>query len=124
MYQVGQAVIITFNLETQMVFVYQETIGEYIRTSGLINPNDSATVLTVSTRSATEAEILAEAVNHGWKYHNVINIDSPTKDVYLQRTYSNEPWKIGHVSFVNDYSIFGQECITAHRLITALNLAK
>lgn len=116
--------MITFNLETQIVFVYQETMGEYIKTSGLVNSNDSATVLTVSTRPATEAEILSEAVKHGWTAHNIININSPSSDVYLQRDYANSPWKISHAGFVEDYSIFGQECIIAHRLIKALNLAK
>lgn len=116
MYKVGQAVI----LENDSLL--------FAKLSGFENILGQDCVMSDSayyySRPATEAEILDQAVKHGWTAHNIINIDSPSADVYLQRDYANSPWKISHAGFIEDYSVFGQECITAHRLITALNLAK
>ena len=123
-YQVGQAVIIRWDKNTEYIGTFESQKGDTIHTGGLFNANDRGVCNTESVRPATEAEILAEAVKHGWTAHNIINIDSPSADVYLQRDYANSPWKISHANFVENYSVFGQECITAHRLITALNLAK
>jgi hypothetical protein len=118
MYQVGQAVI----YDTP----YKRNCLAFSLSDATLCSLDTEKIegQIFNERPATEAEILAEAVKHGWTAHNIINIDSPSADVYLQRDYANSPWKISHAGFVEDYSIFGQECITAHRLITALNLAK
>jgi hypothetical protein len=124
-YQVGQAAISKNN--GLLYFIHRIDVGgsfnyNYLTTiDGIVLP---VLCYDYEIRTATEAEILEQAVKHGWTVHNIININSPSADVYLERDYANSPWRISHAGFVEDYSIFGQECIAAHRLITALNLTK
>ena len=124
-YQVGQAVIIRWDKNTEYIGTFESQKGATIHTGGLFNANDSGLCNTESVRPATEAEILAEAVKHGWIKDKNGNYDHKTKAVWIffhpdlkRYVINSDPYE------VEDYSIFGQECITAHRLITALNLAK
>ena len=116
-YKIGQAVIydtpyerncLGFSLSGATLWTLE---GEEIETP-IYNP-----------RPATEAEILAEIQKHGWATSNILNIDSPSTDVYLQRARQDYKWKIQHSCYVENYEIFGNECLVAYRIITALNLA-
>jgi hypothetical protein len=120
-YQVGQAVIIS---NTYLVLVnYKHSQGLY-GFKPLLGNNETFDKHESSFRPATEAEILAEIQKHGWAFPNILNIDSPSTNVYLQRTRKDYNWQIHHVSHVENYEIFGNECLVAHTIITALNLAK
>ena len=118
-YQVGQAVMDEFK---NLAFVKKQS--EYkidvINIAGhnhWFHPKD--------TRPSTEAEILAEAVKHGWNNKAGDTwFNSPSKKVSITESFNKTKWDIVHSSNVEDYYAFGQECITAHRLITALNLVK
>lgn len=123
-YQVGQAVIFNDgNTDKAIGFIKAEYLviyelyyldGDTIdRTKHLVK------------RPATEAEILAEAQKNGWKLDTYDNYNSPSEDVYFYWHGVLEKYKISaNDQQTEDYSVFGNECITAHRLITALNLAK
>lgn len=122
MYQVGQAVI--DNTDPNRLYVYDNKQGNWI--GGLLSSVN--TVLRkddVNFRPVTEAEILAEAVKHGWERR---------QGTYYSATFvkiiktNNGKWVLGRhmMSLPVEKTLkqFGQECITAHQLITALNLAK
>jgi hypothetical protein len=122
-YKIGQAVMITFSLAKEMLFIYQENKDPYVKCTGLIYPNDSATVLIQSTRPATEAEILAEIQKHGWKQKTSKWLyASPSGQLELM---NNDSWQpIIHRSPLHDqFEFFGNECIQAARISKALNLA-
>jgi hypothetical protein len=119
-YKIGQAVIISNN--DLSVVNSNQPKGMYgvktlIRNTIIFDKHES------EIRPATEAEILAEIQKHGWATSNILNIDSPSTDVYLQRTRQDYNWQIHHSSYVENYEIFGNECLVACRIITALNLA-
>jgi hypothetical protein len=115
-YQVGQAVI----LENDSLL--------FAKLGGFENILGQDCVMSDSayhySRPATEAEILAEAVKHGWKQTNSKWLYvSPSGQLELM---DNDGWTpvIKRQPLSDQFGFFGQECITAHRLITALNLAK
>jgi hypothetical protein len=120
-YQVGQAVIISNN--DLSVVNSNQPKGMYgvktlIRNTIIFDKHES------EIRPATEDEILAEIQKHGWGLANILNIDSPSTNVYLQRPRQDYSWQVHHVSYVENYEIFGNECLVACRISKALNLAK
>jgi hypothetical protein len=120
-YQVGQAVIIS---DAYLALVnYKHSQGLY-NFKPLLDNNETFDKHESSFRPATEAEILAEIQKHGWATSNILNIDSPSTDVYLQRARQDYNWQIHHSSYVENYDIFGNECLVAARISKALNLAK
>lgn len=118
MYQIGQAVI----TNDKLWFIthisgtgdmdLQNMAGQYLLVSEL------------TIRPATEAEILAEAAKHGWVQDEWRVIDSPNK--YLSLVKVSEKWIRNSILTPSDdnLAIFGNECIVADRLITALKLTK
>ena len=121
-YQVGQAVIIRWDKNTEYIGTFESQKGATIHTGGLFNANDSGLCNTESVRPATEAEILAEAVKHGWEL-DVFNHLRSKHGIWIAKT---DYWFINggvDITSVKDLEKYGQECITAHRLITALYLA-
>ena len=85
-YQVGQAVIIRWDKNTEYIGTFESQKGDTIHTGGLFNANDSGFCNAKSVRPATEAEILEQAVKHGWEkqeYGVAIRIDSPSKELYF-----------------------------------------
>jgi len=124
MYQVGQAVIIRWDKKTEYIGTFESQKGDTIHTGGLFNANDSGFCNIESVRPATEAEILEQAVKHRWKETNSKWLyTSPSGQLEL---IDNDGWTplIKRQPLSDQFGFFGQECITAHRLITALNLAK
>ena len=137
MYQVGQAVIIyidsadngLFRLFMQhgncnlIVFITGiesggMLISDFIGITGYIGN------VTQIKHTATEAEILAEAVEHGWKKTNSKWLyTSPSGQLEIM---DNDGWTpvIKRQPLSDQFGFFGQECITAHRFVTALNLVK
>ena len=115
MYKTGQAVIYPVGT------MFFKTYGGWVKLDGeevgLLDGGKNG-------KCATEAEILAEAERNGW------HIDSDRR--YIEGKYicvtrlSNGTWEWNYSNAVQTHEAgtFGQECITAHPLITALNLAK
>ena len=126
MYQVGQSVISKNN--GLLYFIYRIEVGGSFNYNYLSTIDGSTLPVPCydnELRPATEAEILAEAVKHGWVRDENGNYDQKTKAVWIFFHPDLERYVINSDPYeVEDYSIFGQECITAHRLITALNLTK
>ena len=122
MYQVGQAVIIRWDKNTEYIGTFEIQKVDTIHTSGLYNANDSGFCNAKSVRPATEAEILAEAVKHGWKENEIFF--SPTGVISIGIKNGIWTYEFEYLEDIKNLSIFGQECIIAHRLIKALNLAK
>ena len=127
-YQVGQAVVYDTPYEkSQVGFVLRTYNDGRVIVSDLdgdeINHECTDNIAWVS-RPATEAEILEQAVKHGWKQTNSKWLyTSPSGQLELM---DNDGWTplIKRQPLSDQFGFFGQECITAHRLITALNLAK
>jgi hypothetical protein len=136
-YQVGQAVIIYIDSADNGLFKLFMPHGNcnlMVFITGiegseiLISDIDGTTGVVKSETQikhlATEAEILAEAVKHGWKETNSKWLyTSPSGQLELMDI---DVWipLIKRQPLSDQFGFFGQECITAHRLITALNLAK
>ena len=113
MYQVGQAVILENN---SLLFAklggFENILGQDCVMS------DSAYHY---SRPATEAEILAEAVKHGWV--EKINIESPFDYFELSKKDKWE-WISFPPTLQENLKEYCEDGLIAHRLITALNLAK
>jgi len=113
MYQVGQAVISPSGsiLVKDEIYSWVELIsGSMIRIIG-----------SEPKIAATEAEILAEIEKHGWKvdhgYSSPLGFISISK---VANTWRPSGW---NTNISERLLEFGNECIQAHRIITALNLA-
>ena len=120
-YQVGQAVICDTNSGKELLFVKQ-TFVSYISVEDIDGDEVDRNYYTIY-RPATEAEILAEAVKYGWEL-DVFNHLRSNHGIWIAKT---DHWFVNggvDITAHKNLNVFGQECITAHRLITALNLAK
>jgi hypothetical protein len=119
-YQVGQAVIYLDNGEPQLGFINNTNFMRY----SVVNLADSHyTIISDDSRPATEAEILAEIQKHGWKQSNSKWLyASPSGQLELM---NNDSWQpiIKRQPLPDQFEFFGNECIQAARIITALNLA-
>ena len=122
-YQVGQAVIIRWDKNTEYIGTFESQKGATIHTGGLFNANDSGLCNTESVRPATEAEILAEAVKHGWKERQLDYLESELDYFELRRSKVWE-WISFPPTLQENLKEYCEEGLRAHRLITALNLAK
>ena len=121
-YKVGQAVICHTNSGNELLFVKQEFIS-YISVED-IDGDEIDKGYYIIKRPATQAEILSEAQKHGWLIDKYANYNSPTQNVWFFCHGTLERYVVNaDTQQVEDYSIFGNECMVAHRLITALNLA-
>ena len=126
-YQVGQAVIIQWDKNTELIVTYEKTKGDTIYTGGFINANDSGFVNSKTVRPATEAEILAEIQKHGWKDYSHLFVKSTVvrKDYFaLQKTNT---WRFEiqyNPEDTSDLKNYCEEGLIVDRIITALNLAK
>lgn len=124
-YQVGQAVKIRWDKNTEYIGTFESQKGATIHTGGLFNANDSGLCNTESVRPATEAEILAEAVKRGWGLANKQDLFSPKKYHHIKKANSGKWYEHTKVEIDNNNLLpFCEEGLIAHRLITALNLAK
>jgi hypothetical protein len=115
MYQVGQAVIYRQN-DRKPIFYKTEDGWELFNgvKPGLMDDG-------VHAQLATEAEILAEAVKHGWV--EKINIESPFDYFELSKKDKWE-WISFPPTLQENLKEYCEDGLIAHRLITALNLAK
>ena len=119
-YKTGQAVIISNN--DLAVVNSNQPKGMYrvktlIRNTIIFDKHES------EIRPATEAEILAEIQKHGWKQSNSTWLyTSPTEHLELM---NNDGWQpiIKRQPLPDQFEFFGNDCIQASRIITALNLA-
>jgi len=115
MYQVGQAVI--------------NPNGALIISNGngweQIDGSDYLMIGVKPKRPATEDEILSEIQKQGWNKskYNDWQYYSPKKHIVLSEVDKWQP-SIKREPLSDQYAVFGNECIQAHRIITALNLAK
>jgi hypothetical protein len=119
-YKIGQAVIIS---DAYLALVnYKHLYGIY-GFKPLLGNNETFDKHESSLRPATEAEILAEIQKHGWKEKTSKWLyASPSGQLELM---DNDSWQpIIHRSPLPDqFEFFGNECIQAARIITALNLS-
>ena len=119
-YQIGQAVIYISSDKAELGFVVEQDVLGY----RVVNLNGThSTHIADDSRPATEAEMLAEAVKHGWEL-DVFNHLRSKHGIWIAKT---DHWFVNggvDITAHKNLNDFGQECITAHRLITALNLAK
>ena len=114
-YQVGQA----YKAPSGSLIVKAECGWEYLFGSivNIIGNNELS--------PATEAEILAEAVKHGWGLANKKDLFSPNKFHHVKKANSGKWYEHTKVEIDNNNLLpFCEEGLIAHRLITALNLAK
>jgi uncharacterized metal-binding protein len=124
MYQVGQAVI---NIHNNCVGVVTRVHSASIGVDGLTSKKNWFDWTINHTRSATEAEILAEIQKHGWKDYSHLFVKSTVvmKDYFaLQKTNT---WRFEiqyNPEDTSDLKEYCEEGLIAHRIITALNLAK
>ena len=118
MYQVGQAVIYWGK---HFAFFHTNYDPHYGYT--LQDFNGKLSYCHSIDRPATEAEILAEAVKHGWKERQLDCLESELDYFELRK---NKVWE--WISFPptlqENLKEYCEEGLIAHRLITALNLAK
>ena len=119
MYQVGQAFITEFN---DLGFITGQTKTTYNYVMLRFSDCRFSIGKRKIQRPATEAEILAEAVKHGWKENEIFF--SPTGVISIGIKNGIWTYEFEYLEDIKNLSIFGQECIIAHRLIKALNLAK
>jgi len=123
MYQVGQAVIIRWNKNTEYIGTFEIQKGNTIHTGGLFNATDSGFCNTESVRPATEAEILAEAAKHGWDETIYKSYESPF-DYFVLVKLDKWEWQNRTTPSQVNLKRYCEEGLVAHRLIQALNLAK
>lgn len=117
MYQVGQAVIYnTAAFKNRLGFILNPSSTKMNDIHG-----DDIDSITEIKRPATEAEILAEAVKHGWV--EKINIESPFDYFELSKKDKWE-WISFPPTLQENLKEYCEDGLIAHRLITALNLAK
>ena len=123
MYQVGQAVISSNN--GLLYFIHRIEGGGSFNYNYLSNLDGSTLPVPCydnEMRPATEAEILEQAVEHGWKEDEIFFSATGVISIGIEK----DVWiyQFEYLEDIKDLSLFGQECITAHRLITSLNLVK
>jgi len=119
-YQIGQAVIFLGNGELQFGFIVDVNFIDY----SVVNLADSHyAIISGSSRPATEAEILAEIAKHEWELTDIEYITG--KHINLIKTV-RKGWVYGGGNSISTENLkeLCEEGIVAHRIITALNLAK
>ena len=121
-YQVGQAFITEFN---DLGFITGDTKTTYNYVMLRFSDCRFSIGKRKIDRPATEAEILAEAVKHGFYYDYLNNFNSPKGHCVL--TKAGE-WYLANVPMIKpsteNLKEYCEEGLITHRLITALNLAK
>ena len=120
MYQVGQAVIYWGN---RIAFFHTKWDPHYGYT--LQDFNGKLSYYHSIDRPATEAEILAEAVKHGWTVDYMSHLNSPMAHCILVKAGD---WYLGNNQMAKpsteNLKEYCEEGLIADRLITALNLSK
>lgn len=117
-YQIGQAIIDITNSK----YIFIGGNSQWV-CSLFGNVNTDLRNKTNNYRPATEQEILDHIQQHGWEVDYFKHLRSK-HGIWIAKT---DHWFVnGGVDITShtDLSIFGNECIQAHRIITALNLAK
>ena len=124
MYQVGQAVISKNN--GLLYFIHRIEGGGSFNYNYLSNIDGSTLPVPCydnEIRPATEAEILAESVKHGWENSYPRTVESPL-DYYELTKLEKWEWISFTPTLQENLKEYCEEGLVAHRLITSLNLTK
>jgi hypothetical protein len=122
-YQIGQAVMYDGRYErNQLGFVFESFEDGRVWLCDLDGDELNVGAYMVQS-AATEAEILEQAVKHGWE------LERPTEYATKQGAFIllKEKvwiWKMAYDPYQYELKEYCEEGLIAHRLITALNLAK
>jgi hypothetical protein len=114
-YNTGQAVIYWGK---RIAFFYDKYDPHYGYT--LQELNGKLTFFQSIDRPATEAEILAEIQKHGWEENEIFF--SPTGVISIGIENGIWTYQFEYLENIKDLTVFGNECIQASCIITALNL--